>query len=95
MGARACALRAYWGWLLLRPGLRKTTRPRDWRVTLTKTECGLKTIAKALPNPAWDGGDDKPEYVAAKADPGKDFCIVYWDWETSARSPGSPTLQAT
>jgi hypothetical protein len=65
-------------------------RPMDWRVTLTKTECGIKTIEKALPNPKWDGGDEHPEYISAKADAGKDFCIVYWDWENVGKEPGQP-----
>jgi hypothetical protein len=50
----------------------------------------VKTIAKALPNPKWDGGDEHPEYVAAKADPGKEFCIVYWSWENVGKEPGQP-----
>jgi hypothetical protein len=50
----------------------------------------VKTIAKALPNPKWDGDDEHPEYVAAKADPGKEFCIVYWSWENVGKEPGQP-----
>lgn len=65
-------------------------RPMDWRVTLTKTECGLKSIPKAVPNPKWQGEDDVPQYVTAKADPGKQFCIVYWAWENVGKEPGRP-----
>jgi hypothetical protein len=70
----------------------KPGRPVDWRVTLTETECGVKTIAQALPNPKWDGGDEHPEYVAAKADSGKEFCIVYWSWENVGKEPGRMCL---
>lgn len=63
----------------------------DWKVTLTKVECGLKTIPKADSNPAWDGGDEVPQYVAAKPDPGNTFCILSWDWKNVGKSPESTT----
>lgn len=58
-----------------------------WSVKLTKVDCGLKKIAKVDSNPEWDGGDDHPEYIAAKAPSGSDFCILYWDWENIGKTP--------
>jgi hypothetical protein len=65
------------------------TPPTDWRVQLTQVRCGLDTIRKGAPNPKWQGEDDVPEYVTAKAAPGKQFCMAYWDWTNTGDAPGN------
>jgi hypothetical protein len=62
----------------------------DWRVRLIKTECGLKTIPDVVANPKWQGEDDVPEYLDAKADPGQQFCVLSWSWENVGQRPGQP-----
>jgi hypothetical protein len=66
------------------------TKASDWTVKLTKTECGVKSISKAVPNPKWDGSDTFPEWVAAKPAKGQDFCILYWSWKNVGKTPGYP-----
>lgn len=65
-------------------------QPRAWKVTLTKAECGKKSIAKAEINPEWDGGDDKPEYIDAKPASGKDFCLLFWSWQNVGKIHANP-----
>jgi hypothetical protein len=47
-----------------------------WQVTLTKMKCGMKSLAKGASNPKWQGGNDVPEYITAKAEDGDQFCIL-------------------
>lgn len=63
--------------------------PPSFEVTLTKMDCGLKSIRGAESNPDWNGGDDHPKYVAAKPAKGKDFCIFYWTWKNVGKVPGT------
>lgn len=60
----------------------------DWKVQLTKVECGLDRIPKGADNPKWQGGDDVPQHVTAKAASGKQFCIAHWDWTNVGKTPG-------
>jgi hypothetical protein len=64
--------------------------PLTWKVTLTKAECGLKSIPEAENNPKWDGGTEFPQYIAAKPKKGKDFCIFYWSWNNIGKVHGTP-----
>jgi hypothetical protein len=60
----------------------------DLKVTLTKMTCGLKSLPEADSNPKWDGSADIPEYIDAKPEEGKDFCVIYWSWKNVGKSPG-------
>ncbi len=62
-----------------------------WKVTLTKAECGLKSIPEGESNPEWDGSKDKPRFIDAKPEEGQEFCIVFWDWENVGDKPGGTT----
>lgn len=70
--------------------LQGETESTTWAVTLTKTECGLKAIPKADSNPEWDGGDEHPEYIAAKPEKGNDFCILHWSWTNKGKMHATP-----
>jgi len=62
-----------------------------WEVTLTEVKCGVKSIPKGASNPKWDGGDEYPEYITAKAGDGDEFCLLYWDWKNVGKTPASTT----
>jgi hypothetical protein len=64
-----------------------------WSIKLAKTECGLNSLPKTDGNPKWQGGDEVPEYIPAKAPKGSDFCVLYWDWENTGKRPGT-TIQS-
>ena len=58
-----------------------------WSVKLSKIECGLNSLPATDPNPDWQGEDDVPEYITAKAPKGSDFCVLYWDWKNIGKRP--------
>jgi hypothetical protein len=58
-----------------------------WRVKLATVRCGLKSLPKTDLNPKWQGEEDVPQFIAAKAPRGSDFCVLYWDWENIGKKP--------
>lgn len=65
------------------------SEPAFWEVTLDKVNCGGKSIPEADSNPDWDGGNENPEYIAAKPDDGNEFCVVYWSWKNVGTEPAT------
>lgn len=63
----------------------------NWRVTLTRVKCGLKSVPSADSNPKWDGSDSIPSEIDAKVDPGNDFCVLHWDWRNVGTKPATTT----
>ena len=64
-----------------------------WSVKLTKVRCGLKSLPETEGNPDWQGEEDVPEYIAAKAPNGSNFCVLYWDWKNVGKLPDT-TIQS-
>ncbi len=56
-------------------------------MTLMKVRCGLKTLPAAADNPKWDGSDEIPQYVTAKADDGSAFCRIEGRYKVSGKKP--------
>jgi hypothetical protein len=64
-----------------------------WSVKLSKVKCGLKSLPETDSNPKWQGEEDVPQYITAKAPRGSDFCVLYWDWKNVGKVPDT-TVQS-
>lgn len=60
-----------------------------WSVTLTKTDCGLKTLRRAEANPDWDGSKEFPAFLDAKPRKGNEFCVLNWTWTNNGKAPAT------
>ncbi|WP_091553322.1 hypothetical protein [Micromonospora pattaloongensis] len=63
--------------------------PVQWRITVTKLVCGIKSIPHAAANPKWQGESDVPEYITATPEAGKEFCRVDATLTNIGKTPGS------